>query len=142
MIIPDVNVLVYAHNTGIPEHEAARAWWESVVNGAEPVGLAWMAILGFVRLMSDPNVAARPQPPASLLARVESMLAVPGVRLIAPGPRHATLMREFFESTGAGPRLVTDVHLATLSMELDAILATNDSDFARFPGLRTVNPLE
>ena len=141
MIIPDVNVLVYAHNAGIPEHEAARRWWESVVNGAEPVGLAWVAVLGFVRLMSNPTVVARPQPPAALLARVEAMLAAPVIRLVAPGPRHATLMREAFENSGAGPRLVTDVHLATLAIELDAILATNDADFTRFPGLRTVNPL-
>ena len=141
MIIPDVNLLVYAHNAGVPEHEAARSWWEAAVNGAEPVGLAWAAVLGFVRLMSSPSVAARPQPPAALLTRVETMLVAPGVRLIAPGARHASLMRKLFEATGAGSRLVTDVHLAALTIELDAVLATNDADFTRFPGLRTLNPL-
>lgn len=141
MIIPDVNVLVYAHNAGVPEHERTRAWWEATVNAAEPVGLAWAAVLGFIRLMSNPAVTARPQPPEALLARVEALLAVPGVRLIAPGPRHATLMKRLFETTGAGPRLVTDIHLATLAIELGATLATNDADFTRFPGLQTVNPL-
>jgi uncharacterized protein len=141
VIIPDVNLLVYAHNTGVPEHVRARAWWEQTVNGAEPVGLAWAAALGFVRLMSNSAVVARPQPPAQLLAAVESMIAAPGVRLVAPGSRHTALMRELFEATGAGPRLVTNVHLAALAIELDATLASNDADFRRFAGLRLVNPV-
>ena len=141
MIIPDVNILVYAHNTGVPEHERARAWWESAVNGAEPVGLAWAAALGFVRLMSNPRVTLRPLPPGVLLEALESIIAAPGVRIIAPGTRHASLMRQLFEQSGAGPRLVTDVHLAALAIELDATLASNDADFSRFPRLRLVNPL-
>jgi toxin-antitoxin system PIN domain toxin len=141
MIIPDVNLLVYAHNAGVPEHDEVKRWWEATVNGAEPVGLAWAVALGFVRLMSNPAVVARAQSPERLLAAVESIIAAPSVRLIAPGQAHAALMRELFEGTGAGPRLVTDVHLAAMAIELDATLASNDADFSRFPGLRWVNPL-
>jgi hypothetical protein len=141
VIIPDVNLLVYAHNRGVPEHEGARAWWEEAVNGAEPIGLDWSVILGFVRLMSNPRVAMRPQPPEDLLDRISAILSQPSVKLITPGLRHAELMRELFESSGAGPRMVTDVHLAALVIELDATLATNDTDFGRFPKLRTLNPL-
>lgn len=141
MIIPDVNVLVYAHNEGVPEHAVARTWWERAVNGAEPIGIDWSVVLGFVRLMSNPRVTVRPQAPGDLLGRVAAILSRPSVRLITPGIRHAELMRELFESSAAGPRMVTDVHLAALAIELDAILATNDTDFARFPRLRTLNPL-
>lgn len=141
MIIPDVNLLVYAHNKGVPEHERARVWWEGAVNGAEPIGLDWSVLLGFVRLMSNQKVTVRPQPPAKLLARVSKILTRPTVRLVTPGLRHAELMQELFETSGAGPRMVTDVHLAALAIELDAVLATNDTDFGRFPKLRTLNPL-
>lgn len=141
MIITDVNLLVYAHNSGVSEHESARRWWERTVNGAEPVGLAWAVVLGFVRLLSSPAVAARPQPPERLLRAVEAILAAPAVRLVAPGPRHPALMRDLFVASGAGSRLVTDVHLAALALELDATLASNDADFSRFSGLRWVNPL-
>ncbi|MFP4376576.1 MAG: TA system VapC family ribonuclease toxin [Spirochaetales bacterium] len=141
MIIPDVNLLVYAHNSGVPEHVVARRWWEATVNGSEPVGLAWAAVLGFVRLLSSPAVAARPQAPEELLSRIESILSSTNVRLIAPGPDHPRLMKKLFEQSGAGSRLVTDVHLAALAIQLDATLATNDTDFARFPGLKIVNPL-
>jgi uncharacterized protein len=141
VIIPDVNVLVYAHNASIPEHERARVWWERAVNGAEPIGIDWSVVLGFVRLMSNPRVAVRPQAPGELLGRVTAILNRQSVRLVTPGMRHADLMRTLFEGSGAGPRMVTDVHLAAIAIELDAVLATNDTDFARFPRLRTVNPL-
>lgn len=141
MIVPDVNVLVYAHNRGVPEHNRAREWWQATVNGPEQVGLAWAAALGFVRLMSNPRVVERPQPPSHLLATIERILATPRVGLVAPGSRHAALMRQLFEATGAGPRLVTDVHLAALAIELGATLASNDADFRRFDGLKVVDPL-
>ena len=141
MIIPDVNVLVYAHNTGVPEHALARSWWERAVNGAEPIGIDWSVVLGFVRLMSHPRVTVRPQAPEKLLGCITAILSRPSVRLVTPGIQHAALMRELFHSSGAGPRMVTDVHLAALAIEMDALLVTNDTDFARFAGLRLLNPL-
>jgi uncharacterized protein len=142
VIIPDVNLLVYAHNTGVSEHERARSWWEDTVNGAEPVGIDWAVVLGFVRLMSSRQVTVRPQRADDLLARMSTLLARPSVRLVTPGVRHADLMRELFVGSGAGPKMVTDIHLAALAIELDAVLATNDADFARFPQLRRTNPLQ
>ena len=53
-------------------------------------------------------------------------------------------MRIFQENlavAGSGTKLVTDAHIAALAIEHDAELHTNDSDFARFPGLRWLNPL-
>lgn len=142
MIVPDVNVLVYAHNAGVAEHPAARRWWEVTVNEAEPIGIDWTVAMGFVRLMSNPRVAARPQPPEALLQRIAAILAAPQVHLVTPGIGHAVRMRELFEHSGAGFRMTTDVHLAALCLELGATLATNDADFARFSGLRIVNPLQ
>jgi hypothetical protein len=39
-----------------------------------------------------------------------------------------------------GP-LATDAQLAALTIEYGGVLYTADRDFARFPGLRWVNPL-
>lgn len=141
MIIADVKLLVYVHNRGIAEHERARTWWEKTLNGAEPVGLDWAVVVGFVRLMSNPRVVERPQAPLSLLERIQGILAASAVRLVTPGVGHASRMVELFEHTGGGGRMVTDTHLAALALELDATLAPNDADFARFPGLRVSNPL-
>jgi predicted nucleic acid-binding protein len=38
--------------------------------------------------------------------------------------------------------LVTDAALASLAMEQGATLCTTDRDFARFRGLKLLNPLE
>ena len=51
------------------------------------------------------------------------------------------LFQENLAVSGSGTKLVTDAHIAALAMEHSAELHTNDSDFARFPGLRWRNPL-
>lgn len=51
MKLPDVNVLLYAANTASAEHQEARAWLEAAFNEPGGVGLAWVALLGFVRLV-------------------------------------------------------------------------------------------
>ncbi len=61
VIIPDVNLLVYAHNNGAPYHDTAKRWWESLVNGDERVAIPWVVSIGFVRIMTHPSVVVPPQ---------------------------------------------------------------------------------
>ena len=70
MIIPDVNLLVYAHNRAAVGHERARAWWEDLVDREQPIGLAWAVMLGFVRLVTHPSVLVRPLAPVAALGHV------------------------------------------------------------------------
>ncbi len=58
-----------------------------------------------------------------------------------PGPRHLQVLVEIMELSRASGRLTTDAHLATLAIETQSELHSNDLDFARFPGLRWKNPL-
>lgn len=142
MILPDINLLLYAHDTSSPEHPKASAWWERTVSGPEPVGLAWVVVLGFVRILSNPRVVSQPSPPAELLSIIDEMLQQPSVRPASPGSRHVGIMTRLFEESGATGSLTTNIHLAALAIELGATLASNDVDFARFNGLKLVNPLE
>jgi predicted nucleic acid-binding protein len=41
----------------------------------------------------------------------------------------------------ASGALVSDAHLAALTLEYGGVLQTTDRDFARFPSLRSANPL-
>ena len=52
MIVPDVNLLVYAYNSDAPDHMRGRTWWENSLSGARPVGLSWAVMLGYLRLMT------------------------------------------------------------------------------------------
>ena len=58
MIVPDVDLLVYAYNPDAPRHTDARRWWEGLVNGVEIVGIPWVVSTGFIRLSANPSVLA------------------------------------------------------------------------------------
>lgn len=140
MLIPDVNLLVYAYNEDAPFHTAAKAWWETRLSEAEPVGLAWVAMLGFVRIMSNRRVLARPMPPDEAVGHCRAWLAVPNVSIVLPGPRHLDILGSLLAGP-VGSNLVTDAHLAALAIEHQAELQSNDVDFGRFSGLRWRNPV-
>ncbi len=141
MIIPDLNLLIYAHNHAAAGHERARTWWEALFEREQPVGLPWAVMLGFVRLVTHPSVLVTPLAPLDALGYVRGWLEQPSVRIVEPGARHIDLLGELFGSTGVGGSLTTDTHLAALAIEHQAELHSNDTDFARFPGLRWRNPL-
>ena len=141
MIIPDVNLLVYAHNTDAPFHRTALAWWRDLLSSESAVGVPWAVVLGFVRLLSHPRVVERPLSPRLLLAEVRRWLELPQVCVLQAGPRHIELLEELLDQAGAAGDLTTDAHLAALAIEHHCILHSNDQDFARFSGLRWHNPL-
>jgi toxin-antitoxin system PIN domain toxin len=142
LIIPDINLLIYAHNEAVPQHRAARTWWEDLLGREQPVGIPWAVALGFVRLVTHARVLADPLPPVAALQRIEAWLAQPSVAIVEPGPRHLKILRQLFDATGLAGGLTTDAHLAALAIEHQGELHSNDHDFARFPGLRWRNPLE
>jgi toxin-antitoxin system PIN domain toxin len=141
MIVPDVNLLIYAHVRGFAEHARARRWWEDLMNGEKQVGIAAPALFGFVRLATSPRVLDRPLPVADALVRVEEWLSRAHVRFALPGPRYLQIAFGLLRELGTVGNLTTDTQLAALAIEEQAELHSNDGDFCRFPGLRWVNPL-
>lgn len=141
MILPDVNLLVHAYNSDSPAHAAARVWWEDLLNGTQPVALAWAAILGFIRVTTHRQILANPLPVSEACDHVREWLSRPQVSLLDPGPRHATVILALLESLGTAGNLTTDAHLAALAMEHQLELHSTDADFSRFRGLRWINPL-
>ncbi len=142
MILPDLNLLVYAYNADAPLHAEARRWWEGLMNGDQTVGVAWVVGLGFIRLMTHPRVVRVPLPAERAVGYVASWLDRPQVRVIEPGRSHLDVLERLLVGAGAAGALTTDAHLAALALEYAAEVHTNDADFARFPGIRHVNPLQ
>jgi len=142
VIIPDINLLVYAYNTDAPHHEEAREWWEGCLSERQTVGIPWVVSLGFVRIMTSRVVLTDPVDPVEALAHVRSWLERPQAHVLVPGPRHLVILTDVMASARASGRLTTDAHLAAIAIETQAELHSNDADFSRFPGLRWVNPLE
>jgi len=141
VILPDVNLLIYAYNSGAPHHKAAREWWEDTLSGTVAVGLPWAVALGFVRLSTHLRVMAPPLPAQLAINHVQSWLARPRVTILEPGPQHLEFLAQMLHAAGVAGALTTDAHLAALAVEHRCELHSNDADFARFPGLRWRNPL-
>jgi hypothetical protein len=141
VILPDVNLLIHAYNRDSPAHTGAREWWESRMNDPAPVGLAWAAILGFIRISTHRTILDNPLPVATACDHARSWLAQPQVTVLQPGDRHAEILFDLLGEIGTAANLTTDAHLAALAIEYQAVLQTTDADFARFSGLRWRNPL-
>jgi toxin-antitoxin system PIN domain toxin len=140
MILPDVNVIVHAHNMDSPVHHKARQWWEKCLAGPEGVGLAWITILGFVRITTHRKVFARPLAVKDVLSRLESWLALPHFHIPQPSENHFGSIKSALIRLGTAGNLATDAHLATLAVERGYTLYSTDSDFGRFEKLRWKNP--
>lgn len=141
MIIPDVNLLLYATIDAFPHHDQARKWWEQAVNSDELIGLTDPAVFGFLRISTNPRLIKPPIPVDEAAQIVESWLAQPNITWAVPGPRHFSLAFGFLRAAGTAGNLTTDVQLAAIAIESDAAVHSNDSDFARFENVRWVNPL-
>ncbi len=141
MIVPDINLLLYSTIKAFPEHPRARRWLEDVMNGEADVGLAAPALFGFIRLSTNRRLFAPPLAVEDAVQRVEEWLARPHVVFLLPGPRHLELAFRLLRGLGTAANLTTDVQLAALAIEHQAELHSSDTDFARFPQLRWVNPL-
>lgn len=142
MIVPDLNLLVYAHSDGTPLHRPARRWWEDLVNGSERVGMPWLVATGFVRLLTHPSVLQHPASTDQAVGYVTRWFDSPNVVPLNPGTRHLGIFRNALAQAGVGGNLVTDAHIAALAIEHQAEVHSNDTDFTRFGGLRWRNPLD
>jgi toxin-antitoxin system PIN domain toxin len=141
MLLPDVNVLVYAHRLDSPEHSAYARWLGNLVTGHEPFAMSELVMSGFQRLVTNRRVFAVPTPPSTAMEFLDQITARPGCRQVRPGPRHWEIFRDLCTKTQASGALVADVYHAALAIEHGCEWVTSDGDFARIPGLRWRHPL-
>jgi uncharacterized protein len=142
MILPDINLLVYAYNSDAPGHRQARAWWEACLSENRTVGLPWVVLLGYLRLMTSRSVLVNPLSAEEAIGHIRSWLERPQAHILQPGPRHLEVLDSLMRGSQVSGKLTTDAHLAALAIEHQAELHTNDGDFVQFPGLRWTNPLK
>lgn len=116
MILPDVNVLVYAHREDSVDHPSYRDWLEELLKGGQPYGCGDHVLSGFLRVVTNP-------------------------RLVSPGFRHWQIFADLCEARSAAANLVPDLWFAALAMESDCEWITTDRDYQGIPGLRTRHPL-
>ena len=141
MILPDLNLLLYAYNPHAGQHARARQWWEQAVNGRELIGLPHEVTLGFLRIATNPRLGNAAVSLAAAKEVVAGWLDLPIVRVLLPRENHVEKVLALMERAGVSGQLASDASLAVYAMDNRATLCSNDADFVRFPGLNFVNPL-
>jgi hypothetical protein len=140
VILVDANVLLYAYQPRSEFHERCRSWVEEAFSGEERVCLAWVTVLAFIRISTNPRVFEQPLLAAEAVAAVSSWLERPSVSVLEAGERCWEIFRKLLEEAQVSGPLVMDAFLAALALESGATLATTDRDFTRFPNLKVRNP--
>jgi len=141
VILLDANLLIYAHVESFTQHPRARRWVDAQLSGEVPVGIPWVSVIAFLRIVTNPRVFERPAPIDDAWRQVRDWLSADVSWVPEPTARHADVLGSLLAATGAHAALVPDAHLAALAIEHGLTLQSTDRDFARFPRLRWNNPL-
>jgi toxin-antitoxin system PIN domain toxin len=136
MIVPDVNVLIYAFRRDAEKHNICKRWLDELVAGDTQFGLSPLVLSAVVRITTNPRIFKEPSSSAEAFAFCDILLGQPHCETVVPGERHWTIFKALCTETETrGPR-VTDAWFAALAVEQGCTWITFDRDYARFPGLK------
>ena len=142
MLLPDINVLIYAHRSdSCDDHETYAEWLTGLATGHQPFALSSLAVTGVVRIVTNPQIFKRPSTHDEVFAFVAELVARPNARIVHPGPHHLEIFEDLCRRAGATGKLAADAQHAAVAVEHGCTMVTTDSDFDRFPGLRWRHPL-
>jgi len=135
VILPDVNVLIYAFRSDSPHHPVCKAWLESVATGDALFGISPVALSAVVRIATDSRIFKQPDTTPAALAYCNAILGKPNCEVVQPGERHWSIFERLCRQTDTrGPR-VAEAWFAALAIEHGCTWITYDRDYARFPKL-------
>jgi hypothetical protein len=136
LILPYVNVLLYAFRDDSLDHPRYRAWLDGVVNGDEAYGMLPQVLCSVARIATHPRVYASPSRFEEAIAFARVLLEQPHCTVVQPGTRHLSIFEDLCRKAAASGNLVQDAWFAAIAIESGCEWITTDGDFARFPGLR------
>jgi toxin-antitoxin system PIN domain toxin len=141
VILPDANLLLYAYDEDSPFHARSKAWWSKCLSGSELVGLCPTVIFAFVRIGTSSRAFVRPLTIQEATTHVKDWLEQPVTQLVEMELPDILQVLALLVDAKAGGNLTTDAQLAAMALRLGAVVHTVDTDFARFPRVRWLNPL-
>ena len=142
MIAIDTNLLVYAHRSDLPWHEAARAQLEALAAGAAPWAVPMHCLHEFYATVTRTRPLAEPTPPPVALAQIDNLIACDNLGVLAEDGEHWRVLRSLVEAGGVTGGAVHVARIAACCLRHGVSeLWTADRDFSRYPALRTRNPL-
>jgi uncharacterized protein len=140
VIICDVNVLLYAMRVDSPHHGSYGPWLEDALQGDETLGVSELVLSSAIRLATNHRVFWRPSAVDEVLTFCEAVLTAPAATPVRPGERHWSIFTRLLRDAGVRANGVPDAYLAALAIENGATWASRDRGFARFAGLKLLDP--
>ena len=141
MILPDLNLLLYAYNPHVPQHTVSCSWWENALNGDELIGLPHEILFGFIRIATNKKLGAASVSMEKAKATVDVWINLSQSSILLPDPAHYERVLKLMIDAQATGAILSDAILASYAIHNRATLYSNDPDFARFPELKWTNPL-
>jgi toxin-antitoxin system PIN domain toxin len=136
MILPDVNVLIYAFRTDVPQNALCNRWLTNIVASDTRFGISPLALAAVIRVTTDRRIYSTPSSLPDVYRFADYLLGQPNCQIVEPGQRHWSIfMRLCIETDTRGPR-VSDAWYAALAIEWGCEWITFDRDYARFRGLK------
>lgn len=136
MRLADTNLLVYAADKDSTHHVVSHRWLEDSLSNSQGLGLAWLSVIGFIRLTTHPRLSVTPRTVPEALSYVDDWLTHANCHILHPTLRHADILARLLLGVGTAGNLTNDAHLAALAIEHNAEIGTFDRDFKRFSGLK------
>jgi uncharacterized protein len=140
VILPDVNVLIYAFRTDSERHAEYKTWLEREINGPAAYGITPQVLGSVVRICTHPRIFAKPSSRDDVFKFCSVLLEQPNATVITPGERHWTIFEELCRKSRASGNLAQDAWFAALAIESGTEWITTDRDYARFEGLNLRAP--
>lgn len=141
MILPDVNVIVYAYKREEAHHARYADWLNDAVAGSEALALVDVVLTGFVRIVTHPRIYSDPASPSEALSFVNALRATPPARVVHATAAAWDQLAAFTEADRLlRGNLVPDAWLAAIAVTAGARIATADAGFSRFAGLGWFDP--
>ena len=140
MILPDVNVLIYAFRKEVPQYAVCRKWLDGVVLGDERFGLSPLALAAVIRVTTNSRSYPYPTSFEAAFGFCEDLLGQPHCQVVEPRERHWEIFKRLCIETNTRGATVTDAWYAALAIEWGCEWITLDRDYARFPELRWKPP--
>ncbi|MDE0269368.1 MAG: PIN domain-containing protein [Acidimicrobiaceae bacterium] len=143
MIIPDVNILVYAFHADAVEHDLCAKWLNAVLGEPVQLGLVDAVLTGFLRVVTNQRIFTDAATMKAALLFTDILRSAPRSQPVLPTDATWDQFAMFAERDPfIVGNLVPDAWIAALAITNSARVATADTGFARFEGLSWFNPAE
>jgi len=135
LILPDVNVLIYAFRPDSERHADYKQWLEDAIDQPAAFGISPQVLASFMRICTHARIFAEPDSLDGAFAFCRALLEHPNATVLVPGEKHWSLFEQLCRKAKATGNLLQDAWFAALAIETGCEWITTDRDYARFDGL-------